>query len=543
MSPVVAIVGRPNVGKSALFNRLTGNQISLVYDQPGVTRDRITRDCVWQDKPFALIDTGGIGLEDDSGFEADIEKEVTLSIDLAHDILFVVDGREGVTPMDLEVAKRLRRAKQRIFLVVNKMDTVKQDDWESDFYQLGFDQVFPVSAAHGRGVSALMESVSEAWSETEAGLPIEDRPLNIAVVGRPNAGKSSLINALLDKDRVIVSPVAGTTRDAVDVHFEHEGVKYCLVDTAGMRKRARLEDPLERAMTARSAHSINRADICVLVIDAQLGLAEQEKKIAGLIHKAGKPCLVVVNKWDLAREAQVFDQSGDRPKDMPSPEKFLGMYREALLEQLFFLRFAPVIFTSALEKRRIGGWFDAVREICEARETVLSGGKLNSIIADAMRRHPPARQNNRNLKIYYAAQKREDVTSTTLVAFINSSKLWTDDYERFLDQSIRKVYPLKGCPLLWILRDKGEQRLMREAKPRTGGRPSVRSQDRPEARGSDATRRSVKSGQTGQSKPKVESNLKKRPQNHPKKKSGIKLKSGRKPGSGKNSSPGRKRRK
>jgi len=521
MKPVMAIVGRPNVGKSALFNRLTGNQISLVYDQPGVTRDRITHDCIWESKPYSLIDTGGIGLEDESGFEADIEREVGLSIDLAHDILFVVDGREGVTPMDLTVAKRLRRAKQRIFLVVNKLDTDKQEDWESEFHALGFDEVFPISAAHGRGIGALMERVSADWSD-EWDVAVEDRPLNIAVVGRPNAGKSSLINALLDKDRVIVSPVAGTTRDAVDVHFEHDGVEYCLVDTAGMRKRSRLEDPLERAMTARSAHSINRADICVLVIDAQIGLAEQEKKIAGLIHKAGKPCLIVVNKWDLARDAQVFDNTADRPKDMPSPEKFLGMYPEALLEQLFFLRFAPVIFTSALEKRRIGGWFDAVREICEARETVIPGGRLNSLVEESMRRHPPHRQNNRVLKIYYMAQKREDVTSTTLVVFINNTRLWSENYERYLDQSIRKEFPLKGCPILWVLRDKGEQRLMREAQPRTGGRPSVRNKNRSEVK-------------PAQYESKATAKAKRPPKAKAKKKSGIKPKSGRKPGVGKRS--------
>ncbi|MEM6821971.1 MAG: ribosome biogenesis GTPase Der [Verrucomicrobiota bacterium] len=475
MKPVVAIVGRPNVGKSALFNRLSRKQISLVYDKPGVTRDRITLDCIWKSKAFTLVDTGGVGLEDDSGFEADIEREVAIAIDLADDIFFVVDGREGVTALDKDLGRRLRRARQRIFLVVNKLDSSKQDDWEFEFLELGFEQVFPVSAAHGRGIAFLMDDVSKDWPAGNAGGSEvrNDEPLNIAVVGRPNAGKSSLINALLDEDRVIVSPLAGTTRDAVDVHFENEGQKFCLVDTAGMRKRSKLQDPLERAMTARSAHSINRADICVLVIDAELGAGVQEKKIAGLIQKAGKPCLIVVNKWDLARDAKVFDATADRG-DLPSPEKFLGIYRDALYKEMFFLKYAPVVFTSALEKRRLGGWFDAVREICEARETLLPAGKLNRLIEEATKRHPPVRVRNRSLKIYYIAQKRERVTSTTLVAFINNRDLWSDEYQRFLEQAIRTEYPLKGCPLLWHLKDKSAQKSQRESKPKQSRREESR---------------------------------------------------------------------
>ncbi|MGF1679170.1 MAG: ribosome biogenesis GTPase Der [Candidatus Methylacidiphilales bacterium] len=487
--PVVAIVGRPNVGKSALFNRLIGSQISLVYDRPGVTRDRISMDCSWHDKPYTLLDTGGIGLEDESGFEVDIEREVQVSIDLADDILFVVDGREGLTPLDRDVAKRLRGARQRIFVVVNKMDTIKQDDWEGEFHALGFPEVHAVSAAHGRGVSSLMEALTELWPVApvtdDSSDVAEKKELNIAVVGRPNAGKSSLINALLDEERVIVSPLAGTTRDAVDVRFEHQGRKFCLVDTAGMRKRTRLADPLEQAMTSRSAHSINRADICVLVIDAEVGVAVQEKKIAGLIQKAGKPCLIVVNKWDLARDAGVFDLSAERDQ-LPSPEVFLARYKESVEKALFFLRYAPIVFTSALEKRRLGGWFGAVEEICHHRETILSGGRLNRALQEAMKRHAPPRQNNRSLKLYYVAQKRDMVTSPTLMAFINDKKLWSEEYERYLEQAVRSVFPLVGCPLLWALRDKQETSSPRERRPRSAaadGEPDASGQpDRPRPR-------------------------------------------------------------
>jgi len=473
MQPVVAIVGRPNVGKSELFNRIAGKKLSLVYDQPGVTRDRIHAQCEFEGRSFTLMDTGGIGLDDNSGFEADIEREVGLAMDCAGIIFFVVDGRAGLQPVDREVANRLRRARQEVFLVVNKLDTEKQENWEMEFHELGFSRLFPVSAAHGRGVRDLMEAAAAEWPEA----PRSHRDasvLNIAVVGKPNVGKSSLINALLEEDRVIVSPLAGTTRDAVDVFFEHEGVRYCLVDTAGMRKRARLEDPLERAMTARSAHSINRADLCVLVMDAALGVTSQEKKIAGLIQQAGKPCVLVVNKWDLTREAGVFSASKERGNAL-SPEAFLNSYREALYEELFFLKYAPVVFTSALEKRRLGGWFTSVQEVHRASRTILPAGRLNRLLGDVMTRHPPVREGKRQLKIYYLAQKREGVSSTTLLAFINNRDLWREEYQRFLEGAIREEYPLPGCPILWILKDKSEQKKSRKnpkssAPGKTGSR-------------------------------------------------------------------------
>jgi GTP-binding protein len=472
MKRTVAIVGRPNVGKSALFNRLVRKQISLVYDQPGVTRDRVMMDCEHRGRPFVLIDTGGIGLEDESGFEEAIENEVSYSLAMATDLLFVVDGREGIHPLDELIADRLRHLspdnplKQRIFLVVNKMDTGKQDDEEYEFSRLGFKRLFPVSSAHGRGIQHLLDELTGEWEEEpEAGDQESDGrkagAVNVAIVGRPNAGKSSLINSLLNEQRVIVSPIAGTTRDAVDVHFVAKDVEYCLVDTAGMRKKRRIDNQLEQAMASRSAHSINRADICLLVLDASIGISSQEKKIAGLIEKAEKPCIVVVNKWDLA--AQAHEEPGEDGKiRASSPEEFRQQYEKAVRRELFFLHHAPLVFTSALKDENLDDLIESLDMVRRVRETDIPGGPLNRVIENAMTRHRPHRgegvRRKQRLKIFYVTQDRENRSTIALVAFLNHRDLWTDDYQRYLDQAVRKRWPLPGCPLVWVLRDKPDVR-------------------------------------------------------------------------------------
>jgi GTP-binding protein len=459
MKPVLAIVGRPNVGKSALFNRISGRQISLVFDRPGVTRDRITADCLWEGIPFTLIDTGGIGLDDESGFEEAIQREVEVSLGTATDILMVVDGRDGLNTLDTEVARRLRHAGRKVVLAVNKIDEAGTTGWEGEFQRLGIDAIFPVSATHGRGVDALMRHLARDWPEPEALAASQRRqPVRVAIVGRPNAGKSSLINALLDEDRVIVSPIAGTTRDAVDVHFTRNDQDYWLIDTAGMRRKARISDPLETIMSGRSAHAINRAEVCVLVLDAEHGVGVQEKKIAGLIQEARKPCLVLINKWDLTEGVEVRRpeppnakqmRHGDTLETKPFPQE----YEDAVRRHLFFLDYAPIEMVSARDKTNMSGWVDALERVGRNRRTEIPAGPLNRLLKQLIERHHPTSNAGRPLKIYYAAQVKE-AKCHTLAVFINDRKLWTADYARYLEQHIREEFPLQGCPLHWDIRDK-----------------------------------------------------------------------------------------
>lgn len=473
MNPVLAIVGRPNVGKSALFNRIAGKQISLVFDRPGVTRDRISAECSWNGRPFTLIDTGGIGLDDESGFEEAIQREVEVSLGAATHILLVVDGRAGLNPLDTAVAARLRGAGARVFLAVNKIDEAGTSGWEGEFERLGVTQIFPVSATHGRGMEAMMDRISADWPEAGAAPDpaATERPVRVAIVGRPNAGKSSLINALLNEERVIVSPIAGTTRDAVDVHFSRNGTEYCLIDTAGMRKKARISDPLESLMSGRSAHAINRADVCVLVLDATHGVGVQEKKIAGLIQEAAKPCLIVVNKWDLAEGAEYrppepVEGRRRRSGEEAPPASFREEYESAVRRHLFFLHHAPMAFVSALEKTDLSYWVAALERIGRNRRTALQAGPLNRLVQRIATRHQAPSRSGRPLKIYYLAQIKE-AKCHTLAAFINDRKLWTPDYARYLENHIRGEFPLEGCPLVWDLRDKssGTPRPTTEQRP------------------------------------------------------------------------------
>lgn len=449
MKPVLAIVGRPNVGKSALFNRLCGKQIALVYDRPGVTRDRLSMEVVYEDKPFTLIDTGGVGLDDHSGFEEAIEREVKIALEIATEILFVVDGREGVRPLDAEIARRLRKTSKRIVLVVNKLDTDKQKDWEQDFAKLGLGEIFGVSAAHGRGVEALMEAVSAKWpKEVEIERSERIRKTRVAVVGRPNVGKSSLLNALVHEDRLIVSPVAGTTRDAIDVDFVLDGETYQFVDTAGMRKKAKVHDELEQAMASRTAHSINRSHICILVMDASEGIAVQEKKIAALIQGAQKPCIILINKWDLSKDVE--KKKGQKAQD------FRRAYEEAVREEFFFLDHAPMIFASAKEKTNIKILLDKLKLVAKNRTTLVPTGPLNRVVKAITTHHSGPVRKGKTLKIYYISQQRDEEGTPALVAFINDKDLWTDNYKSYLEKGIRKHYPWEGCPLRWILKDKKE---------------------------------------------------------------------------------------
>jgi GTP-binding protein len=446
MEHTVAIVGRPNVGKSALFNCLAGRDISLVFDRPGTTRDRMVTTGVWQKHKFTLIDTGGIGVEDREGFGDEIAREVELALVAATEIVFVVDAREGLTPLDQIVARLLRKSHCPVFVAANKVDGDKQSNLDAEFIRLGFQGVFPVSAAHRRGLVELRDAIVANWGEA-AEKPEPEvrhvRPTRLAIVGRPNVGKSSLINALLAEPRAIVSEVAGTTRDAVDIAYTWKGEPFLFIDTAGMRQERRMHDPLERAMTGRTAHAINRADVCVLVIDASTGVTMQDKKIAGLIQEAHAPCMIVVNKWDLARE------QGDATKAKERE------YYEQVKQDMFFLSYAPILFLSAKSGERIEGLLKTCATIAKNRTFRFQTGPLNRVISRAMEKYAPPLVHGRRFKVLYAAQQAAKEGSReipTLQLFVNSQGLLTPAYERYLDLQLREAFDLRGCPLRFVMR-------------------------------------------------------------------------------------------
>lgn len=445
MEPTVAIVGRPNVGKSALFNCLAGRDISLVFDRPGTTRDRLIASTRWDGHRLTLIDTGGIGLEDRDAFGEAIAKEVDLALAAATEIIFVVDAREGLTPLDQTVARHLRKSHRPVFVAVNKVDSEKQANLDGEFQRLGFQGVFPISAAHRRGLDDLRQAVSKNWPPPEPEVEVAERPTRLAIVGRPNVGKSSLINAFLKEPRAIVSDVAGTTRDAVDIAYHWKGHDYLFIDTAGMRQERRVQDQLERAMTGRTAHAINRADVCVLVIDAATGVTMQDKKIASLIQEAHAPCMIAVNKWDLARELGDAGKAKERE------------YYEQVTRDLFFLSYAPVMFLSATTGERIDGVLKTVQQIAKNRKFRFQTGPLNRVISKAMERYAPPLVRGKRFKVLYATQpmpEKADREIPTLHLFVNHHSLLTPAYERYLDLQLREAFDLRGCPIRFILRSR-----------------------------------------------------------------------------------------
>jgi len=451
----IAIVGRPNVGKSALFNALAGRDISLVFDRPGTTRDRLVTSAKWGNHRINLIDTGGIGAEDREGFQDAIEHEVQLALAAATEIIFVVDAREGLTPLDQIVARQLRKSHCPVYVAANKVDSEKQANLDAEFSRLGFAGVFPTSAAHRRGLDDLRDAVSAKWNapessheETESAEDKPARPTRLAIVGRPNVGKSSLINALINAPRAIVSEIAGTTRDAVDISYIWKGEPFLFIDTAGMRQERRVHDELERAMTGRTAHAINRADVVVLVIDASTGVSMQDKKIAGLIQDAHAPCIIAVNKWDIARE------QGDASKTKERE------YYEQVQNDIFFLSYAPVLFLSAKSGERIDGLLKTCAQIAKNRRYRFQTGPLNRVLTRAMEKYAPPLVKGRRFKILYAAQLQPKDTAReipTLQLFVNSAELLTPAYERYLDLQLREAFDLRGCPIKFVMRGRTTQ--------------------------------------------------------------------------------------
>ena len=438
--PLVAIVGRPNVGKSMLFNKLTGRRTSIVEDTPGVTRDRIYGDCEWCGRTFSLVDTGGIEPGTDSDMLKFMRRQAEIGIELADCVVMVTDVRAGVTAADLDVAAMLKKSGKPVALAVNKCDSigpVNPDVYE--FYTLGIGDLFEVSAIHGHGTGDLLDWCLAQFPEEEAEAE-EDGVIQVAIVGKPNAGKSSLLNRILGEERVIVSDIAGTTRDAIDTEFSNETGAYRFIDTAGMRRKSKVDDAIEKYSNMRSINAIERADVCLILIDANDGVTEQDTKIAGLVHEAGKAAIIVVNKWDA-----VADKETNTMRDM-----------EAKVRQgLSYMTYAPVVFLSALTGQRVDWLFPVIQDVYAQNTSRITTGALNSVLAEATARVQPPSDKGRRLKIYYMTQA--STKPPHFVIFCNDARLFHFSYQRYLENQIREVFGLQGTPVRITIRQKGDK--------------------------------------------------------------------------------------
>jgi len=483
MSGLIAIVGRPNVGKSALFNRIAGKRIAIVHDEPGVTRDRVTAEAEWHGRVFTLVDTGGIGLsrrEKAQGLiaQAAIE-QVQLAIDAASVILLVVDVREGIVPLDREVAQRLRHSGKKVLVAVNKTDNDREEAGADEFAALGFPKIFPVSAIHHRGIDALMDAAVALLPPETAGaekkVPGAEPSLKLAVVGRPNVGKSSLINALTHSQRVIVTPIPGTTRDAVDVPFEVEtdGVrqKYILIDTAGVRQERRIGDSVEFFSVKRTEDSIARSDIVIFVMDAQSGVTSQDKKAAGKIAGERKACILVVNKWDLvapeletARKQWRREEGKKRREGQDKPLISLSEFAQWVQEHLFFLDYAPVLFTSATSGFHLDRLLESIRYVAAQLRQKVPTAILNRTLRDAIERRQPVSSAGHRLNFFYATQIRQ--SPPTFLLFVNREDLFSDQYKKYLAGEMRRAFGFEGCPIALVGRARAKTIApVRKAKP------------------------------------------------------------------------------
>ena len=438
--PLVAIVGRPNVGKSLLFNKLTGKRTSIVEDTPGVTRDRIYGDCEWCGRSFALVDTGGIEPGTENDMLKFMRRQAEIGIELADAIIMVVDVRSGVTAADQDVATMLRKSRKPVALAVNKCDSiglVNPDVYE--FYSLGIGDLFETSAVHGHGTGDLLDWVLENIP-VEEDHEAESDVIQVAIVGKPNVGKSSLLNQILGEERVIVSNVAGTTRDAIDSYFENETGKYNLIDTAGMRRKSKVDDVIEKYSNLRSISAIERADVCLILVDANEGVTEQDTKIAGLVHEAGKAAIIVVNKWDA-----VENKETNTMRDLENQVR----------KDLSYMLYAPVVFLSALTGQRVDKLFPMIQEVYKQNTSRITTGALNSILAEATSRVQPPTDKGRRLKIYYMTQA--GTKPPHFVIFCNDARLFHFSYQRYLENQIREVFGLKGTPVRITIRQKGDK--------------------------------------------------------------------------------------
>ncbi len=437
--PLIAIVGRPNVGKSTFFNKMAGRRISIVEDTPGVTRDRVYADCEWQNRAFTLIDTGGIDPNSDDPLLKQMRAQAEIAIETCDAILFFVDGRQGLTDDDKDVATMLRKSSKPILVVVNKIDSVDAMDNMYEFYELGLGDPIAISSVNLMNIGDLLEELMKLLPESDAGEQDDER-IKIAVVGRPNVGKSSIVNRILGQERVMVSDIAGTTRDAIDTGFERDGRSFVIIDTAGIRRKRAIEDAtVERYSVIRSFAAIDRCDVALIVIDAQDGVTEQDTKIAGYVHEQGKAALVVVNKWDLV------------DKDTGTLEK----YRKQVIEDLKFMDYAPVVFVSALTGQRLPKLVEGVVAAYDQATRRITTGLLNDVLADAMAAQQPPSQSGRRLKIYYATQ--QGVKPPLFIMFVNDQTLMHYSYERYLENFFRKSFGFEGTPIRFILRERKKE--------------------------------------------------------------------------------------
>ena len=485
--PNVAIVGRPNVGKSALFNRLVGRKIAIVHDQPGITRDRLPATCTRGERPFTLWDTGGIFGAGESELIQQVRHAAEKALRESDLLLFVLDGKQGLSPVDEELARMLRKSQKPVVLVINKIDTEKHDPLAAEFDSLGFDKVISVSAEHGRGISELLDAIElELPSPADidnrtlvSRAVVEDsssvrHPLAIAIVGRPNVGKSSLINSIVRSERAIVSELAGTTRDAIDIIYERDGLKFVFIDTAGIRRRGKVSTSAEVFSVMRAERSVRRADVCILIIDLTMGVTAQDKRVAGLIQDAQKPAIIILNKWDLVK-----------PR---SQEKQLGKQLvEETRSRIFFLKYAPVLITSALTGENVARLFAAVEKIQHAARKRIGTGVLNRLLRQAFEANPPPLVKGRRLKLFYATQpanggllgsdshaegeqrpgrsrqktspfdkSQRNVAPPEFVLFVNDPQLLNETYRRYLEARIREAEPYPGLPIILTARPRAQ---------------------------------------------------------------------------------------
>ncbi len=433
--PILAVVGRPNVGKSTFFNRIIGERKAIVEDIPGVTRDRIYAETEWNGREFAIIDTGGIEANTDDPILSQMRDQAVVAMDMADLILFMVDGKDGLTTADIEVGAILRRTGKKVILVVNKIDNPsKMPDTIYDFYELGLGEPIPISSANMLNMGDLLDEIVGGFPDRD--YEADEENIKIAIIGKPNVGKSSLVNALTQENRVIVSPIAGTTRDSIDTPFDFEGNSYTLIDTAGLRKRSKVFDSIEKFSVIRAIAAIERCDICILMVDATNGITEQDKKIAGIAHEAGKGLMIVINKWDL------IEKETNTMRD----------YERKVRSELLFASYAPILFTSVLQGKRIYDVLRRAAKIQEIRTRRITTGKLNNLIEDAVMMRQPPSDKGKRLKIYYAAQIG---VAPPLFSFnINSRELMHFSYARYLENRLREAYDFEGTSVKFVYNEK-----------------------------------------------------------------------------------------